>query len=101
MSIKKRILKSKPECKVTFNLNKEACYEADKVNIVGDFNNWNKTATELTKKKSGDFSITLNLEVGKDYHFRYLINGNKWVNDWEADYYAPTEFNSENSVVRL
>lgn len=101
MSIKKRVLKSKPECKVTFHLDKEACFEAKKVNIVGDFNNWDKNANELVKNKSGDFSISINLELGKDYHFRYLINDDKWVNDWAADYYAPTEYNCENSVVRL
>lgn len=101
MSIKKRLLKSKPECKVTFQLEKDACYNAENVNIVGDFNDWDKTATSLKKNKSGDFSVSINLEVGKDYHFRYLIDGDKWVNDWSADYYAPTEFNSENSVVRL
>ena len=101
MSLKKRFLKSKPECKVTFTLDKEACFDAESVNLVGDFNDWDKEETILKKSKTGDYSVTLNLEVGKDYHFRYLIDGEKWVNDWEADYYAPTEFNSENSVVRL
>ncbi len=101
MSIKKKLLKSKPECKVTFHLDKEACFDAQKVTVVGDFNDWDKNATCLKKAKDGDFSVTINLETGKDYHFRYLIDGDKWVNDWSADYYAPTEFNSENSVVRL
>ncbi len=101
MSIKKRLLKSKPECKVTFSLDKDACYNAESVSIVGDFNDWDKVATCLTKNKAGDFSVTVNLAVGKDYHFRYLVDGETWVNDWAADYYAPTEFNSENSVIRL
>lgn len=101
MSIKKRLLKSKPECKVTFSLDHDACHNAKSVNIVGDFNEWDKMATSLKKNKDGDFTVTMNLPVGKDYHFRYLIDGEVWVNDWAADYYAPTEYNSENSVIRL
>lgn len=101
MSLKKRFLKSKPECKVTFTLNEQACFDAETVTLVGDFNEWDREELILKRGKTGDYQITINLEIGKDYQFRYLINGTKWVNDWEADYYAPTEFNSENSVVRL
>jgi hypothetical protein len=39
------------------------------------------------------------LESGKEYQFRYLINGETWENDFEADAYAPTPFGVENSVV--
>ncbi|MBN2618196.1 MAG: isoamylase early set domain-containing protein [Spirochaetales bacterium] len=101
MSLVKKFLKTKPECKVTFVLDKEACKDGSRVNLVGDFNEWDKEVTVLKKNKNGDYSVTLDLETGKDYHYRYLIDGEKWVNDWEADYYAPTEYNSENSVVRL
>jgi len=101
MSLTKRFLKTKPECKVTFKLDEEACHDAKSIHLVGDFNGWDKEDTQLKKNKTGDYSVTVTLEVGKDYHFRYLIDGKKWVNDWEADYYAPTEYNSENSVVRL
>ncbi|OQY40729.1 MAG: glycoside hydrolase [Spirochaetaceae bacterium 4572_7] len=101
MSIKKRVLKSKPECKVTFVLDKEACSDAETVTIVGDFNNWNRSETQLKKSKNGDFTVTMNLASGKDYQYRYLINDNKWINDWNADSYAPTEYDSENSVVSI
>ncbi len=101
MSITKRLLKSKPECKVTFLLDKEACAEAKTVHIVGDFNEWDKKTSELKKNKDGDYVATINLKTGRDYQYRYLVNGEKWVNDWEADYYTPTEFNSENSAIRL
>lgn len=101
MSLNKKFLKSKPECKVTFTLDEEACFEAKTITLVGDFNDWNKEDTVLKRNKVGNYTVTLNLEIGKDYQYRYLIDGKKWVNDWEADYYAPTEFNNENSVVRL
>ena len=49
MSIKKQYLKSKPEANVTFELPKEAAEGAEKVTLVGDFNDWDKSAVELKK----------------------------------------------------
>ena len=91
----------KSGCKVTFVLDKEACSDAKTVTIVGDFNNWNRSETPLKKLKSGDFSVSINLATGKDYQYRYLIDNNKWINDWNADSYIATEYDSENSVVSL
>ncbi|MBC6400578.1 MAG: isoamylase early set domain-containing protein [Ekhidna sp.] len=100
--IKKQILKSKPVCKVTFGLSKKEVDGASKVNLVGEFNGWNESETELTKMKSGDFKIVLPLETGKAYQFRYLIDGNRWLNDPEADSYTPGKLGNElNGVIKL
>lgn len=101
MSIKKSYLKSKPQANVTFELPKEAADGAEKVTLVGDFNGWDEAATELKKLKSGVFKATVKLETGKDYEFRYLIDGNKWENDWAADSYVPNAFFEDNSVVTV
>jgi len=97
--IKKVYLKSKDVCKVTFRLPKIAAPGAKKACIVGDFNNWNIYATPMKKLKSGDFTITLELEPGEEYQFRYLIDDDRWENDWNADKYVKSPFGSENSVV--
>ena len=100
--IKKQFLKTKPEANVTFNLPKEAASEAKKVALVGDFNDWDTTATEMKKLKTGAFKATIKLETGKEYQFRYLIDGETWENDWEADKYVPNNLSFEdNSVVEL
>ncbi|NTS75572.1 isoamylase early set domain-containing protein [Catenovulum sp. SM1970] len=100
MSLKKQFLKSKPVCKVTFRLTKEQAKSADKVNLVGDFNDWDKEAIEMTKLKSGDFSVVVSLESGQSYQFRYLLNESEWENDWDADDYVPSSIgDSDNSVV--
>lgn len=100
MSIKKKTAKGKTVCKVTFELPKEAAQGAKQVEVVGDFNNWD-TANGLPMKesKSGSFTASVDLEGGKEYAFRYLIDGSRWENDWEADKYVASEFGSENSVV--
>jgi len=100
--IKKQFLKTKPEANVTFNLPKEAASGAAKVALVGDFNDWDTTATEMKKLKTGAFKATIKLETGKEYQFRYLIDGQTWENDWEADKYVPNNLSFEdNSVVEL
>ncbi len=100
MSIKKQYLKSKPICKVTLSLPKEAAPKAKKVVLVGEFNNWDNTATPMRKLKNGTFKTTVNLGVGKEYQFRYLIDGEKWENDWAADKYIGNGVSyEENSVV--
>lgn len=95
--LKKQYLKSKPICKVTFY--SPAQVEAESVNLVGDFNGWSETETEMKKLKDGRFSVLLELEAGKDYQFRYLVNGKDWHNDWEADKYVANPFSGDNSVV--
>jgi 1,4-alpha-glucan branching enzyme len=72
---------------------------AKNVNIVGDFNNWDTNSHEMKQLKSGEFTSLIELEQGKSYQFRYLVNGNQWVNDSEADRYVINEFGAENCVV--
>ena len=100
MSIQKRYLKSKPICKVTFTMPKEAFQSAKRVYIVGDFNNWKRKATPMKKLKSGAYKIGIDLPCGREYQYRYLIDGKTWENDWEADKYVPSPYyETENSLV--
>lgn len=102
--MKKVFSKSKPSCKVTFSLPKEAVGDATKVAVVGDFNDWNQDEPlNLKKSKDGSFTSVLELPTGKDYEFRYLIDNARWENDWAADNYVASTFvsNVQNSVVSL
>jgi hypothetical protein len=53
----------------------------------------------MEKLKDGRFKLTIDLDTGKEYQYRYLINGSEWHNDWEADKYVPNPFSGDNSVV--
>ena len=99
MSLKKQYNEKKAICKVTFKLSKDCVNYANRVNLVGDFNNWDIKSTPMKKLKNGDFSASVDLEKGKEYHFRYLTEGSTWLNEIEADKQVPNEFQSENSVV--
>ena len=100
MALKKQYLKSRPVCKVTFRLPKNAAESAKNVHIVGEFNDWNIYATPMKRLKSGDFTTTMDLNINKEYQYRYLIDEMIWENDWQADKYTPSPYGDcENSVV--
>jgi len=99
MSLKKQFLKSKPVCKVSFRLDAAEASGANTVQLLGDFNNWDKSAEPMAKLKSNDFTAVLELESGKDYQFRYFIDGSSWKNDPQADQLVTNAFGELNGVV--
>ena len=98
--IKKQFLKTKPVCKATLSLPVEAAPEAKQVIVVGEFNNWApQTGIAMKKQKNGIYKVTIELESGREYQFRYLADGQNWLNDWEADDYIASPFGVDNSVI--
>lgn len=83
--------------KVTFELPAESVSE--RAVLCGDFNSWLQDATPLTRRKGGRYSVTLTLEQGRSYRFRYLIDGERWENDPNADEYVDNSFGSKDSVI--
>jgi hypothetical protein len=53
----------------------------------------------MKKLKDRDFSVVVNLPIDKEFQFKYLIDGNTWVNDDQADKYVPNNIDGDNSVV--
>ena len=94
----KTYLKTNPKiCKVTFDLPGDT--NAQTASVVGEFNNWSAAATPLKRKRDGRFALTLHLETERAYRFRYLLDGERWLNDPRADAYMPNAFGTEDSVV--
>lgn len=99
MSIEKKFLKSKPECKVTFCINLK---EAQSVEVAGAFNNWKPEELPLKKSKNGTFKGSIKLPIDKSYEFKYLVDKQSWMNDDAADKYVWNNFaGSDNSVLEL
>ncbi|VUD56346.1 hypothetical protein TDB9533_02001 [Thalassocella blandensis] len=100
MSVEKKYLKSKPICKVKFIAPKEIVDGAKTVALAGEFNDWDTEETKLRKQKTGDYATTLDLEVGHEYQYRFVVDGKRWENDFTADKYVPNNLSYEdNSVV--
>jgi 1,4-alpha-glucan branching enzyme len=72
---------------------------ADQIYLVGDFNDWDRTAHPLRHDRDGNWTITVDLEAGRAYQFRYLIDGTHWTNDNQADAYVHNPYGSDNFMV--
>ena len=97
--IEKAYTKTGRSCRVTFVLPADAA--AASASLVGDFNDWNLTAQPMKRRKDGSFTTTISLKPGREYRFRYLLDGHRWENDEAADGYVPNEHGSDDSVVRV
>jgi 1,4-alpha-glucan branching enzyme len=86
-------------CQVTFSL--PAQVHAKGAHLYGDFTEWEKSPQTMTRQEDGSFSIAISLPTGKDYRFRYLLDGGRWENDWAADAYVPNPFGTQDSLLKL
>jgi 1,4-alpha-glucan branching enzyme len=85
--------------RVTFELPPEV--GARSVQLCGEFNGWSVTATPLAERKDGRFSVTLSLPTGAAYRYRFLVDGDRWENDWTADAYVRNAFGTDDSLLNL
>lgn len=100
MTIKKQFLKTKDVCKVTFELPEDISATTTAAAVVGDFNEWSQTATPMRKrKKDGLYYVTLDLSKEQEFQFRYFVNEKTWLNDEEADSFAPNPYGGEDNCV--
>jgi 1,4-alpha-glucan branching enzyme len=69
--------------KVTFVLPLD---EVDQpVSVVGEFNHWDPFAHPLKKRSNGTRSVSVELEPGRSYRFKYLADDGSWWTDPDAD----------------
>lgn len=68
--------------------------------VVGEFNGWDPHAHPM-QPEGERLVASISLEPGRSYRFKYLLDGSEWVNDHEADSYAPNEYGGDDSVIDL
>jgi 1,4-alpha-glucan branching enzyme len=71
--------------------------------VAGDFNGWSPSATPMAPDPDEPEALRVDVELspGRRYRFRYIIDGDRWANDWEADDYVPNDYGGEDSVIDL
>jgi 1,4-alpha-glucan branching enzyme len=95
--IKSRAAKGKAS--VTFTVDPRA--GARLAAVCGEWNEWSADADVMRRDAEGGFSLTVGLDAGRAYRFRYLLDGQRWDNDWAADAYVRNDFGGDDSVVDL
>jgi len=100
MSIQKEYITDTEICLVKFHLPPDPDNSSKKIYVVGDFNDWDRKQTPMIKGEDGIYSATVELKLGNEYQFRYLIDETHWENDNEADKQVLSQYpDSQNSVV--
>ena len=84
---------------VTFTLPAEV--QADSVALCGEFNEWSAENIRLERDGDGSWRATVALEPGHSYRYRYLLDGERWENAWQADGYVLNSYGSDDSIVRV
>ena len=73
--------------------------QAGTVTLCGEFNSWSAHDIRLERGGDGSWQATVALEPGRSYRYRYLLDGERWENAWQADRYAPNPYGGTDSVV--
>jgi hypothetical protein len=76
--------------------------EAARVSLVGDFNDWDETATSLEPSASDDglWSVRVPLPPGR-HQYAFVVDGTQWLADPAAPVVEPDDFGTPNSVVTV
>jgi len=72
--------------------------DAGSVALCGDFNGWSAEATALERGDDGSWQVSIPLEPGRSYRYRYLLDGERWENG-QADRYEPNPYGGVDSVI--
>ena len=73
--------------------------QAVRVSLVGDFNNWDPTATPLERTPTGGtWSVTVPLSPGR-HEYSFVVDGKQWLPDPSAPLAPVDGLGAPNSVV--
>jgi 1,4-alpha-glucan branching enzyme len=73
--------------------------EAESAVLCGDFNGWDPSVHPLDRAPDGSFRVAIELDAGQSYAYRFLLDGKRWENDWEAERYEANGFGSDDGGV--
>jgi 1,4-alpha-glucan branching enzyme len=95
--IKREPVKQSNQVKVTFVVPHDPAQP--RISVLGDFNAWDPKANPLVKRANNTRSVSVTLEPNRQYQFRYRTEDGEWLDDEQADGYAPNEFGTQNCLI--
>ena len=72
---------------------------AESVSVAGDFNGWNHAATPLKRNDSGLWSIEVVVPRAGRFEYKFIVNGQRWIEDPSNGMKAPNHYGGLNSVL--
>jgi len=80
-----------------FVLDAREAADATALSVVGDFNDWDVTATPMTLE-GGVWSVTLPVTPGR-HVYAFVVNGTRWIADPRAPKATDADFGRPGSVI--
>lgn len=72
---------------------------AETVALAGDFNSWSTSATLLRRDRSGLWLTEISAPVSGRYEYKFLVNGQRWIEDPSNAMKVPDKFGGLNSLL--
>lgn len=72
---------------------------AESVCVAGDFNGWNRDATPLERNGSGLWSTEITVPRAARLEYKFVINGQRWIEDPSNGMKTPDNHGGLNSVL--
>ncbi|MCI0690822.1 S8 family serine peptidase [candidate division KSB1 bacterium] len=74
---------------------------AERVALAGDFNNWNANHTRFVKTADGLWSAEIDSPPPGRYHYKFVIDGDRWMDDPSNGLKVPDIYGGFNSVLNV
>lgn len=74
---------------------------AGSVSLAGDFNGWDDNRTRLKKDEHGFWRAALSVPPAGLYHYKFIVDGERWVEDPNNEMKAPDNYGGLNSVLTI
>lgn len=72
---------------------------AQSVSVAGDFNGWSDVATPLKRNESGLWFTEIKVQRAGRFEYKFIINGQRWIEDPSNGMKAPNNYGGLNSVL--
>jgi 1,4-alpha-glucan branching enzyme len=72
---------------------------AHSVSVAGDFNGWSHVATPLKRNESGLWATEIDVPRSGQLEYKFIINGQRWLEDPSNGMKAPNNYGGLNSVL--
>ena len=95
--IRKRLSANEEKVVITFEI--PGSVWADRIHLVGDVNDWDRESLPFHRSGGDVWQLEVELERGREIHFRYLVDGAHWRSDRHADAHVAGEDGAYDSVV--
>ncbi|MGH9882584.1 MAG: S8 family serine peptidase, partial [Pyrinomonadaceae bacterium] len=74
---------------------------AKSVTVAGDFNNWERAATPLSKDASGLWFAEIETPAAGRYQYKFIVDERRWIEDPSNGLKEPDNYGGLNSVLTI